>query len=67
MTYVAQFSRFSSPSSDETYKEYQVEIVTFDGDSYFETIEAASEEEAAEIAAGMVGNTDFVMIQGVVA
>lgn len=67
MTYVAQFSCFSSPASSETFREYQVEIVTFDGDSFFESIVAASEEEAAEMAASMFDNTDFVMIQGVVA
>lgn len=67
MTYVAQFSCFSSPASEESLKEYQVEIVTFDGESFYESVEAASEEEAADLAAAMVDNTDFVMIQGVVA
>lgn len=44
--------------------EYMIEVVTFDGDSVSFTIEAASEDEAQMIAAAMVDNADYIMIQG---
>lgn len=44
--------------------EYMIEVVTFDGDSVSFTIEAASEDEAQMIAAAMVDDADYIMIQG---
>ncbi len=41
-----------------------VEVITFDGESYTEYVEAHSEDEAQEIAAANVPNADYTMIQG---
>lgn len=43
-------------------KEYQVEVITFDGDSQTVYVEARSEEEASDLAADMVGNADYTMV-----
>ncbi len=43
-------------------KEYQVEVITFDGDSQTVYVEARNEEEASDRAADMVGNADYTMV-----
>ena len=43
-------------------KEYQVEVVTFDGESETVYVEAHNEAEASDIAAAQVGNADYVMV-----
>ena len=50
----------SSPSN--SMKEYQVEVITFDGDSETVYVEARSEEEASNMAAEIVGNADYTMV-----
>lgn len=43
-------------------KEFQVEVITFDGDSETVYVEARSEEEASNMAAEIVGNADYTMV-----
>ena len=43
-------------------KEYQVEVVTFDGESETVYVEAYNEDEASNMAAAQVGNADYVMV-----
>ena len=47
-------------------KEYQVEVIDFDGDSHTVYVEARNEEEASDKAAEMVGNADYTMVYEVV-
>lgn len=54
----------SSLNSNRSLKYYSVEVITFDGDSYMEEIEARNADEAQEIAASMFDNVDYTMIQG---
>lgn len=54
----------SSLNSNRKLKYYSVEVITFDGDSYTEEVEARSEEEAQEIAASMYDDVDYTMVQG---
>ena len=65
MTYVKSTSA-SSLNSNRRLKYYNVEVITFDGDSYMEEIKGRNSEEAAEIAASMYENVDYVMVQGCV-
>lgn len=41
-----------------------MEVITFDGDSYTEEVEARSADEAQEIAASMYDDVDYTMVQG---
>ena len=43
----------SSLNSNRKLKYFSVEVITFDGDSYTEEVEARSADEAQEIAASM--------------
>ena len=54
----------SSLNSDSSIKYYSVEVITFDGDSYMEEIEARDAEEAQEIAASLHEDVDYTMVQG---
>ena len=54
----------SSLSSNRKLKYYSVEVITFDGESYTEEIEARTAEEAQEIAASQYDNVDYTMVQG---
>ena len=54
----------SSLNSDSSIKYYSVEVITFDGDSYMEEIEARIADEAQEIAASMHEDVDYTMVQG---
>lgn len=49
-------------SNSNEMNEYQVEVVTFDGDSEIVTVEAHNENEASEKAAEMVGNADYTIV-----
>lgn len=69
MTYVKQFSNFSLDFMTSNLKrvEYMVEVVNFDNESEIVYVEAGDESEALELAASMVVNADYAMIQGVLA
>lgn len=54
----------SSFNSNRSLKYYSVEVITFDGDSYTEEVEARSADEAQEIAASMYDDVDYTMVQG---
>ena len=54
----------SSLNSNRKLKYFSVEVITFDGDSYMEEIEARDAEEAQEIAASGYENVDYTMVQG---
>lgn len=51
-------------NSNRSLKYYSVEVITFDGDSYTEEVEARSADEAQEIAASMYDDVDYTMVQG---
>lgn len=69
MTYVKQFSNFSLDFMPSNLKrvEYMVKVVNFDNESEIVYVEAGDESEALELAASMVVNADYAMIQGVLA
>lgn len=54
----------SSLDSNRKLKCYTIEVITFDGDSYIEEIEARSSDEAQEIAASYHEDVDYTMVQG---
>lgn len=54
----------SSINSNRSLKNFSVEVITFDGDSYMEEIEARNADEAQEIAASYHDNVDYTMVQG---
>ena len=54
----------SSLNSNRSLKYFSVEVITFDGDSYTEEIEARNADEAQEIAASMHDDVDYTMVQG---
>ena len=63
MTYVSNIFN-SSLNSNRSLKFYSVEVITFDGESFIEEVEARSAEEAQEIAASAYEDVDYTMIQG---
>ena len=63
MTYVSSIFN-SSLNSNRKLKYFSVEVITFDGDSYTEEVEARSADEAQEIAASMYDDVDYTMVQG---
>ena len=54
----------SSLNSNSSIKYYSVEVITYNGDSYTEEIEARNADEAQEIAASMYADVDYTMVQG---
>ena len=48
--------------NDNELKEYQVEVITFDGESETVYVEAYNEAEASDKAATQVGNADYTMV-----
>ena len=54
----------SSLNSNRSIKCFTIEVITFDGDSYTEEIEARNADEAQEIAASMHEDVDYTMVQG---
>ncbi len=65
MTAVFSSSNFNSFSSDNVLSIFTIEVITFDGESHIFEIEAADGDEALSIAASMVVDADYCMIQGV--
>ena len=65
MTAVFSFSASASFNESNELREYQVEVITFDGESEIVYVEAYDEYEAQEIAASMVADADYTMVQGV--
>lgn len=67
MTYVMQYSNFSllNEIADNTIKYYQVQVVTFDGESEIVEVDAHSETEAVELAAELVTEADYAFVIGV--
>ena len=53
----------SSLNSNRKLKYFSVEVITFDGESYTEEVEARNAEEAQEIAASQYDNADYTMVQ----
>ena len=60
MTYVSCISL----DTNRRLKEYQVEVITFDGESEIVYVEANSAEEAQAKAAAEVPDADYTMVQG---
>ena len=54
----------SSLISNRKLKYFSVEVITFDGESYNEEVEARDAEEAQEIAASLHEDVDYTMVQG---
>ena len=54
----------SSLNSNRKLKYFSVEVITFDGESFTEEVEARNAEEAQEIAASQYDNVDYTMVQG---
>ncbi|MDE6222144.1 MAG: hypothetical protein K2M49_00435 [Muribaculaceae bacterium] len=63
MTYVSNIFS-SSLNSSRKLKYFSVEVITFNGESFTEEIEARNADEAQEIAASMYEDVDYTMIQG---
>ena len=62
MTYVSNIFN-SSLNSNRKLKYFSVEVITFDGESFIEEVEARSAEEAQEIAASQYDHVDYTMVQ----
>ncbi len=64
MTHISQFAVMDNNAykNSKKLKEYQVEVVTFDGESETVYVEAHNEAEASNIAAAQVGNADYTMV-----
>ena len=65
MTAVFSSSNFNSFSSDNVLSIFTIEVITYDGESHIFEIEALDGDEAQSIAASMVDDADYTMIQGV--
>ena len=63
MTYVSNIFN-SSLNSNRKLKYFSVEVITFEGESFIEEVEARSADEAQEIAASRFDNVDYTMVQG---
>ena len=64
MTHISQFAvkDFDAYENGNELKEYQVEVITFDGESETVYVEAYNEDEASNKAAAQVDNADYVMV-----
>ena len=64
MTHISQFAvkDIDAYKNSKKLKEYQVEVVTFDGESETVYVEAHNEAEASDKAAALVGNADYTMV-----
>ncbi|MCM1311215.1 MAG: hypothetical protein NC301_09390 [Bacteroides sp.] len=60
MTYVSCISL----DTNRRLKEYQVEVITFDGESEIVYVIARTADEAQEKAAAQVPDADYTMVQG---
>ncbi|MCC8120353.1 MAG: hypothetical protein LIP09_16660 [Bacteroidales bacterium] len=66
MTAAFTNSNFFAPAVNEPCV-YQVEVITYDGDSEIVDVEANNAEQAQAMAASLVDNADYTMIVGVYA
>ena len=64
MTAVFSNSNFFSSNYDNELRCYTIEVITFDGESFTFEIEAENADEACSIAASMVEDADYTMVQG---
>lgn len=64
MTAVFSNSNFFSSNYNNELRCYTIEVITFDGESEIIEIEAESADEACSIAASMVEDADYTMVQG---
>ena len=64
MTHISQFAvkDFDAYENSNELKEYQVEVITFDGESETVYVEAYNEVEASNKAAEQVGDADYTMV-----
>ena len=64
MTHISQIAvkNINANENGNELKEYQVEVVTFDGESETVYVEAYNEDEASNKAAARVGNADYTMV-----
>ena len=64
MTHISLFAAMNSFENDfnNEFNDYQVEVVTFDGDVEIVSVEAHNEQEAADKAAAIIGNADYTMV-----
>ena len=64
MTHISQFAvkNINANENNNELKEYQVEVITFDGESETVYVEAYNEVEASNKAAAQVGNADYTMV-----
>ena len=64
MTHISQFAvkNFNANENNNELKEFQVEVITFDGESEIVYVEAYNEDEASDIAAAQVGDADYTMV-----
>lgn len=64
MTHISQFAvkDFDANENSNELKEYQVEVITFDGESEMVYVEAYNEDEASNIAVARVDNADYTMV-----
>ena len=62
MTYVSSIFN-DSLTSNRKLKYFSVEVITFDGESFTEEVEARNAEEAQEIAASLHDEVDYTMVQ----
>ena len=64
MTHISQFAvkDFNANKNSNELKEYQVEVVPFDGESETVYVEAYNEDEASNKAAAQVGNANYTMV-----
>lgn len=67
MTAVFTLAANFSLNSDNSLREYHVEVITYDGESVPLYIEARSESEAQSKAAAMVDDADYIMVHGCMA
>ena len=63
MTHVSNIFTCSL-DSNRKLKNYTVEVITFDGESYIEEVEAHDADEAQAIAASLHEDVDYTMVQG---
>ena len=64
MTHISQFAVKNNDANENNneLKEFQVEVITFDGESEIVYVEAYNEDEASDIAAAQVGDADYTMV-----
>ena len=64
MTHISQFAvkNINANENNNELKEFQVEVVTFDGESETVYVKAYNEDEASNKAAAQVGNADYAMV-----